>query len=82
VKHPKIANIEGIYAPTPEQLREHGGGKWATVKIEMNGWWREFAVGNLTLFLEDMDVRRTLMEAFEQELIGIIERGLAGKAPE
>jgi hypothetical protein len=30
---------------------------------------------------EDEDVRRTLMEQFEAELIGVITRGLAGKAP-
>lgn len=82
MRHPKILNIEGVPAPTPEQLRKHGGGKWATVKIEMNGWWREFAVGNPTLFLEDEDARRVLMEGIEQELIDVIKRGSSGKAPE
>ena len=82
MKHPKIANIEGVSAPTPEQIRKHGNGKWATVKIEMNGWFRDFAIGNPKLFLDDEEVRRALMDGFEQELIGVIERGLDGKAPE
>ena len=86
MRHPKIGNIDlgaaGIAGPTPDQIRKHGSGKQALVKIEMNGWFRDFAIFNPKLFLEDEDVRRTLMEQFEAELTNVITRGLAGKAPE
>ena len=86
MKHPKVGNIDlgalGIPAPTPDQIRKHGTGKQAFVKIEMNGWLQDFAIFNPKLFLEDEDVRRTLMEQFEAELVNIITRGLAGRAPE
>ncbi len=82
MKHPKIANIEGLPVPTPDQLRRHGTGKQVFIKIEMNGWFRDFAIFNPKLFLEDEEVRRTLMESFENEIKDVIIRGLAGKAPE
>ena len=82
----KVGNIDlgaaGIAGPTPDQIRKHGSGKQALVKIEMNGWFRDFAIFNPKLFLDDEDVRRTLMEQFEAELTSVITRGLAGKAPE
>ena len=76
----------GMRVPTPSQIKasveKHGGPPVAFVRVEMNGWWREFAVFNPKMFLENPRAQDQSMIMFRDELSRVITNGLKGPAPE
>lgn len=76
----KILNIEVAGVPSPDQFRRGDTGKQAFLRIEMNGWWRDHAIFNPKLFLEDEAIRQTLMKMIEDEIVAVVQHGLRGPA--
>ena len=75
----------GMRVPTPSQIKasveKHGGPPVAFVRVEMNGWWREFAVFNPKAFIENPRAQDQAMTMFKDELSRVITNGLNGPAP-
>ena len=78
-------DARGMGAPTPAQIKssvdKHGGPLVAFVRVEMNGWWREFAVFNPKMFIENPRAQDQAMIMFRDELSRVITNGLNGPAP-
>ena len=79
-------NISGA-VPTPAQIkadierRGAGSPPVAFVRVEMNGWWEEFAVFNPKMFIENPHAQDEAMAMFRDKLSRIITNGLNGPAP-
>ena len=83
----RYADIDarGLGVPTPAQIKrvpdKQGGPPVAFVRVEMNGWWEEFAVFNPKVFLENPRAQDDAMSMFRDKMIAVITNGVKGPAP-